>query len=112
MKCHLFTISFLVVMAVFLSGCEVVFTHAPAGITKEDNAILGRWISTDKEDSQGWVQFDGDPRGQMNVSFRSDDPDEKNPKFAATVLTIGVHSYLVLNPTNGDRDETFLIREV
>ena len=109
MKVQLLTISLLVVIAVSLSGCVVVFTNAPAGKPKEDKALLGRWINEEKTKEAITVQFEKGLRGEVNVSFLPAKPDEKNPVFTARLFEIGAHSYMVLNPTDEDRDKGFLI---
>ncbi len=43
------------------------------------------------------------------MSILPPDPDERNPVFTGNVLVIANRSYLVLNPTNEDRDKGFLI---
>src|SRR5258708_482739 len=102
MKARLLKVLLAAVIALCLSGCEVVFTHAPAGNRVSDNALLGRWISEQKENESGTVKFDLGSQGQINVSFIPGEPQERNPVFTATIVQIGSHSYLVLNPTDKD----------
>ena len=109
MKVPFLKVSLALVIALFLSGCEVVFTHAPAGNRVSDDALLGRWISEEKESESGTVKFDRGSHGQVNVSFIPGDPQERNPVFTATIVQIGSRSYLVLNPTDKDRDKGFLL---
>lgn len=101
---------FLALMwALLLCGCEVVFTHAPVGKLREDKALVGNWINKEKGKESPTLQFDKGAGGEINVSFLPANPDERNPLFTARILTIANHSYLVLNPTNEDRDKGFLI---
>jgi hypothetical protein len=110
MKVQVFTISLLVVMAVALSGCQVVFTNPPAGKPKEDKVLRGRWISEEKGKEAMTVQFEKGQRGEVNVSFLPAKPGDKNPVFTAKLFEMGTHSYMVLNPTDAvDRDKGFLI---
>jgi len=101
-------LSLTVLLALFLSGCEVVFTNAPAGKPKQDKALIGRWLK-EEEQKPGWVQFDEANHGQLNVSFLPAAPEERNPLFTAQLVTIADHSYMILNPTNEDRDKGFMI---
>jgi hypothetical protein len=110
MKVHLFTISLLVVLAVALSGCQVVFTNLPAGKPSEDEALHGRWSSEEKDKEAMTVQFEKGPRGEVNVSFLPAKAGDKNPVFTAQLFELGTHSYMTLNPTDAeDRDKGFLI---
>jgi hypothetical protein len=110
MKAQLFKISLLVVMAVALSGCQVVFTNAPAGKPKEDKALRGRWNSEEKDKEAMTVRFDKGVRGEVNVSFLPAKPGDRNPVFTAKLFELGTHSYMVLTPTDAvDRDKGFLI---
>jgi hypothetical protein len=109
MKVKLLTISSLVVIAVSLSGCLVGFTNPPAGKAKEDKVLMGRWISEDEDAKGAILQFQTGLRGEINVSLLPAAPKEKNPMFTANLFQIGTHSYMVLNPTDEDRDKGFLI---
>ena len=110
MKIQLFTISLLVVIAVALSGCQVVFTNLPAGKPREDKTLRGRWNSEEKDKEAMTVQFEKGPRGEVNVSFLPAKPGDKNPVFTAKLFELGTQSYMALNPTDAeDRDKGFLI---
>ena len=109
MKVQVFTISLLVVMAVVLSGCQVVFTNLPAGKPKEDKALHGRWSSEEKGKEAMTVQFEKGQRGEPNISFLPAKPGEKNPVFTAKLFGVGVYSYMALSPADEDRDKYFLI---
>ena len=109
MKIQSLRISLLVLIALSLSGCQVVFTNPPAAKPKEDKALRGRWTSEEKEKEAMTVRFERRNRGEVDVSFLPDDPDKKNPVFTAKLFEIGGRSYMVLNPTDADRDKGFLI---
>jgi len=96
-------------LALLLSGCEVTFTHAPAGKLREDKALLGNWINVEKGKETPTLQFDKGAAGEIKISFLPANPDERNPVFTARILMITNRSYMVLNPTNEDRDRGFLI---
>jgi hypothetical protein len=102
-------ISLTLLLALFLCGCEVVFTHAPAGKLMKDKALVGNWINEGKDKEATTLQFDRGAGGEINVSFLPANRDERNPVFSARILMIANHSYMVLNPTNEDRDKGFLI---
>jgi hypothetical protein len=99
-------ISLALLCALLLCGCEVVFTHTPAGKLREDKALIGGWINEEKGKESPTLQFDKGDGGEIKVSFLPAKPDERNPLFTARILTIANHSYMVLNPTNEDRDKT------
>ena len=103
-------IIFLALLPVlFLGGCEVVFTHAPAGKFQEDRALVGGWINEEKKKDPTTLRFDRGTGGEIKVSFLPADHDERNPVLTARVLLIANHAYLILNPTNEDKDKGFLI---
>jgi hypothetical protein len=102
-------IALTLLWALLICGCEVVFTHAPAGTFREDQAIVGGWINEKKEKEATTLRFDQGAGAEIKVSFLPADPDERNPVFTAKVLLIANHAYLVLNPTNEDKDKGFLI---
>jgi hypothetical protein len=109
MKVQVFTISLLVVMAVTLTGCQVVFTNLPAEKPKEDKTLLGRWSSEEKDKEAMTAQFEKGRPGELNVSFLPAKAGEKNPVFTAKLFGVGVYSYMALSPTDEDRDKYFLI---
>jgi hypothetical protein len=109
MKGQPFLISLTLLLALFLCGCEVVFTHVPAGKFREDRALVGNWINEEKGKEATTLQFDQGTEGEIRISFLPADPDEKNPVFTAKALIIADQAYVVLNPTNEDRDKAFLI---
>jgi hypothetical protein len=109
MKRQSVTISLTLLLVLLLSGCEVVFTHAPVGKLREDKALVGNWINEEKGKESPTLQFDKGAGGEIKVSFLPANPDEQNPLFTARISTIANHSYMVLNPTNEDRDKGFLI---
>ena len=110
MKVQSFTISLLVVIAVALAGCQVVFTNLPAGKTREDKALRGRWNSEEKDKEAMTVQFEKGSRGEVNVSFLPAKPGDKNPVFTAKLFELGTQSYMALTPTDAeDRGRGFLI---
>ena len=97
-------------LALFLSGCEVVFTHAPAGKLRADNALIGVWIAEEEGQEAKTLKFDKGTSGEeIKISFFPADPDERNPVFTANIIIIAHRSYLVLNPTNEDRDKSLFI---
>src|SRR5882762_3069176 len=103
-------IIFLALLPVlFLGGCEVVFTHAPAGKFQEDRALVGGWINEERKKDPTTLRFDRGTGGEIKVSFLPADHDERNPVLTARVLLIANHAYLILNPTNEDKDKGFLI---
>jgi len=110
MNVRLLTASLIVQVALFMSGCEVLFTNPPAGNPEKDKALLGRWISEEKDkESSTQVRFDQGSHDQMNISFIPGDPNERNPVFTAKLTKLGTQSYLILNPADEDRDKGFLI---
>jgi hypothetical protein len=109
MKIQSLRISLLVLIALSLSGCQVVFTNLPAAKPREDKALRGRWTSEEKEKEAMTVQFEKRNREEVNVSFLPAGPGEKNPVFTARLFEIGGRSYMGLNPTDADRDKGFLI---
>src|SRR3979490_2969034 len=109
MKVKLLTISSFVAISVSLSGCMVGFTNPPAGKSKEDKALIGRWISEEEDAKGGMIQFQTGLRGEVDVSLLPAGPKETNPMFTAKLYEIGTHSYMLLNPTDKDRDKGFLI---
>jgi len=109
MKRQLIIISIALLSALFFCGCEVVFTHAPAGKLGTDKALIGSWIAQEKGKEVMTLKFDQGAGEEIKVSILPADRDEKNPLFTATLVSIANHSYLVLNPTNEDRDKGFLI---
>jgi hypothetical protein len=102
-------ISLTLLWALLLCGCEVVFTHAPAGKLREDKALIGGWINEEKGKEATTLHFDKGAGGEIKISFLPANRDERNPVLTAKILIIANHSYLVLNPTNEDRDKGFLI---
>src|SRR5258708_13257200 len=109
MKSQPITISVTLLLALFLCGCEVVFTHAPAGKLTKDKALVGNWINEEKGKEATTLQLDKGSGGEIKVSFLPANPDEPNPVLTAKILIIANHSYMVLNPTNEDRHKGFLI---
>jgi hypothetical protein len=109
MKSQPVLISLTLLLALFLCGCEVVFTHAPAGKLTKDKALVGNWINEEKGKEATTLQLDKGSGGEIKVSFLPANPDDPNPVFTAKTLIIANHSYMVLNPTNEDRDKGFLI---
>jgi hypothetical protein len=85
-----------------------MFTHAPAGQFRTDKALIGSWITREKG-KETTLKFEKGEGEQIKISFLPANPDEHNPLFTANILVIANHSYLVLNPTNEDRDKGFLI---
>lgn len=109
MKRQLTIISLTLLSALFLSGCEVIFTHAPAGKLSTDKALIGSWIAQEKGKEATTLKFDKGAGEEIKVSLLPADRDERNPLFTANIVTLANRSYLVLNPTNEDRDKGFLI---
>jgi hypothetical protein len=60
---------------------------------------MGNWINEEKGEESTTLQFDKGAGREIEVSFLPAKPDERNPIFAAKILTIANHSYLVLNPS-------------
>jgi len=109
MKVRLLKVSLAVVIGLFSSSCQVVFTNPPAAKPREDKTLRGRWTSEEKEKEAMAVQFEKGNSGEVNVSFPRAGPDDKNPVFTAKLFEIGGRSYMVLNPTDEDRNKGFLI---
>ena len=109
MKRQPLIISLTLLLALFLSGCEVIFTHAPAGKISTDKALIGSWIAREKGKEVMILKFDKGAGEEIRVSLLPADHDERNPLFTANIVTIANRSYLILNPTNEDRDKGFLI---
>jgi hypothetical protein len=109
MKRQPLIISLTLLLALFLSGCEVIFTHAPAGKISTDKALIGSWIAQEKGKEVMTLKFDKGAGEEIRVSLLPADHDERNPLFTANIVTIANRSYLVLNPTNEDRDKGFLL---
>lgn len=109
MKRQPLVISLTLLLALFLSGCEVIFTNAPAGKISTDKALIGSWIAQEKGKEVMTLKFDKGAGEEIRVSLLPADHDERNPLFTANIVTIANRSYLVLNPTNEDRDKGFLI---
>ncbi len=102
-------ISLMALSALFLCGCEVVFTHAPAGKFRKDKALVAGWINLEKGKETPTLKFDKGAGEEIKVSFLPANADERNPVFTAKILVIANRSYMVLNPTNEDRDQGLLI---
>ena len=109
MRRQLLIITIILLLALFLSGCEVMFTHAPAGKFRTDKSLIGTWIAQEKGKEAMTLKLDQGAGEEIKVSILPPDPDERNPVFTGNVLVIANRSYLVLNPTNEDRDKGFLI---
>jgi hypothetical protein len=109
MKVQLLTISLLVAMAVSMSGCMVGFSNPPAGKPKKDKDLMGRWISEEKDAKGAILQLRTGSREEIDVSLLPAEPKGKNPMFTASLFQIGTHSYMVLNPTDEDRNKELLI---
>lgn len=109
MKGQPLIISLTLLSALFLSGCEVIFTHAPAGKLSTDKALIGSWIAQEKGKEATTLKFEKGASEEIKVSLLPADRDERNPLFTANIVIIANRSYLVLNPTNEDRDKGFLI---
>ena len=109
MKLQSVMILLMLTLALLLSGCEVVFTHVPTGRIREDKALVGSWINKEKGKEATTLKFEKGAAGEINVSFLPANRDERNPVLSARILIIANYSYMVLNPTNEDRDQGFLI---
>jgi hypothetical protein len=101
-------ISVNLLLALFLCGCEVAFTHAPAGTVSTDKALIGSWTAWEKG-KERTLKFEKGEGEEVKISLLPADPDERKPLFTANIIIIANRSYLVLNPTNEDRDKGFLI---
>src|ERR1700730_3725838 len=108
MKPHPVMISLLLLSALFLCGCEVAFTHAPAGKFRTDKALIGSWTAWEKG-KERTLKFEKGKAAEVKISLLPADRDERKPLFTANIIIIANRSYLVLNPTNEDRDKGFLI---
>src|SRR6266853_5042730 len=102
MKSQPIIILLALLLTLFLCGCEVVFTHAPAGKRTKDKALVGNWINEGKEKEVTALQLDKGAGGEIKVSFLPANPDAPNPGFTAKMLIIANHSYMVRNPTSED----------
>jgi hypothetical protein len=102
-------ISLALALSLFLGGCEVVFTHAPAGKLRSDKTLLGSWINQEKDKEATTLKFDKGTGEEIKISFLPANQDERNPVFTARLLITGNRSYMILNPTNEDRDKGFLL---
>lgn len=109
MKRQPLIISVILLLALFLSGCEVMFTHAPAGKFRTDKALIGTWIAQEKGKEAMTLKLEEGAGEEIKVSILPADPDERNPVFTANIIIIANRSYLVLNPTDENRDKGFLI---
>jgi len=101
--------SLALLLSLFLGGCEVVFIHPPAGKLKLDKTLLGSWINQEKEKEATTLKFDKGTGEEIKISFLPANHDEKNPVLTARILIIANRSYMILNPTNEDRDKGFLL---
>ncbi len=102
-------ISLALLLSLFLGGCEVVFIHPPAGKLKSDKTLFGSWINQEKEKEATTLKFDKGTGEEIKISFLPANHDERNPVLTARVLIIANRSYMILNPTNEDRDKGFLL---
>jgi len=109
MRRQLLIISITLLLALFLSGCEVMFTHAPAGKLRTDKALIGTWMAQEKGKEAMTLKLDQGAGEEIKVSILPADPDERNPIFTANIIIMANRSYLILNPTNDERDKGFLI---